>query len=223
MKETLKRFKEKITTAYIAKIAVLTAISFVLYFFCKFNLPFMFPGFLEMQFSELPAILAGFSMGPFAGALVIILKCLIKFPFSSTAFVGEIMDIILGLFYIVPASIIYYRKKTRKNAVIGLVVGRVMATVFAMLFNSIIAVPFYVDWFFGGNFSAIVGICSSLYPKITEESFYAYYIFVAVLPFNLLRIGIVSLLTFFVYKRLSKLLHWEIHKKKDTNKNEEVD
>ena len=133
MKETLKRFKEKITTAYIAKIAVLTAISLVLYFFCKFDLPFMFPGFLEMQFSELPAILAGFSMGPFAGALVIILKCLIKFPFSSTAFVGEIMDIILGLFYVVPASIIYYRKKTRKNAVIGLVVGSVMATVFAML------------------------------------------------------------------------------------------
>lgn len=223
MKGGLKRFKEKITTAYIAKISVLTAISFILYFLCKFNLPFMFPSFLEMQFSELPAILAGFSMGPFAGAMVIILKCLLKFPFSSTAFVGEIMDIILGLFYVLTASIIYCRKKTRKNAVVGLIAGTILATIFAMVFNRIIAIPFYVDLYFEGNFSKIVNICAALYPQITEKTFYNYYIFVAVLPFNLLRLGIVSLLTFFVYKRLSKLLHLELPKKKDRKENEEVD
>ena len=70
--------RKKVTTAYIAKVAILSALSFVLYMYCKFRLPFMFPSFLEMQFSELPAVLAGFSLGPVAGSLVIIIKCLIK-------------------------------------------------------------------------------------------------------------------------------------------------
>ena len=220
MKLEFKNFKTKITAAYVAKIAILSALSFVLYMFAKFNLPFMFPSFLEMQFSELPAILAGFSMGPVAGAIVIIIKCLIKFPFTSTVFVGETMDIILGLFYVVTASVIYSKNKTRKNAVLGLVVGTIIATIFAMIFNRVVAIPFYVKLYFGGNFSAIVGMCSSLYPSITEDTFYLFYIFVAVLPFNLLRLGLVSLVTFFVYKRLSKVLHWEFKNKKKESQTE---
>ena len=105
-KDTLKKFGKKITPAYLTKVAILTAISFILYMFLKFSLPFLFPSFLDMQFSELPAILAGFSLGPFAGVLVIILKCLLKFPFTSTAFVGEITDMVLGILYVLPASIL---------------------------------------------------------------------------------------------------------------------
>ena len=220
MKIEFKEFKNKITASYVAKVAILSALSFVLYMFGKFNLPFMFPSFLEMQFSELPAILAGFSMGPIAGAIVIIVKCLIKFPFTSTVFVGETMDIILGLFYVLTASIIYNRNKTRKNAVIGLIVGTVIATVFAMIFNRVVAIPFYVKLYFGGNFSSIVGMCSSLYPSVTEDTFYLFYIFVAVLPFNLLRLGLVSIVTFFVYNRLSKILHWEFKNKKNESQTE---
>lgn len=213
-KEIAKKIRSKITTAYIAKIAVLSAISFVLYMYAKFNLPFMFPAFLDIQFSELPALLAGFSMGPFAGALVIIIKCLIKLPFSSTAMVGELMDIILGLTYVLPASIIYNKKKTRKSAVVGLAVGTLSATVLSMLFNRVIAIPFYVTLYFNNNFDNIVNMLSALYPGLTRGNFYNYYIFLGVLPFNLLRLGLVSIITFLVYKRLSKLLHWEIPAKK---------
>ena len=213
--------KKKVTTAYIAKLAMLSAIAFLLYMYVKFKLPFMFPSFLEMQFSELPAMLAGFSMGPVAGALVIIIKCLLKFPFSGTAFVGEIMDLILGILYVVPASIAYQIKKNKKWALIGLAIGTVSATVMGMLLNRFLAVPFYVSAFFGNNFDALVGMCSPLYPGLTKENFYNFYIFVAVLPFNLLRLGIVSLITFMVYKRLSKILHWEIKKKSKKAINEE--
>ena len=55
---------------------------------------------------------------------------------------------------------------------------------------------------------------SALYPGLTRGNFYNYYIFLGVLPFNLLRLGLVSIITFLVYKRLSKLLHWEIPAKK---------
>ena len=209
-KDTLKKISKRITPAYLTKLAVLTAISFLLYFFAKFSLPFMFPSFLDMQFSELPAILAGFSLGPVAGVLVIILKCLLKFPFTSTAFVGEITDMVLGVLYVLPASILYHFNKSKKNALVGLIVGTVCSTVGALILNRFVSVPFYVEFFFGGNFDVIVGICAPLYPSMTKDTFYLYYLTAAVLPFNLLRLGLVSLITFLVYKSLSKALHWEI-------------
>lgn len=213
-KEFFIRVRKKVTAAYLTKVAVLSAVSFVLYMFAKFNLPFMFPSFLDVQFSELPAILAGFSLGPVAGALVIVIKCLIKFPFSGTAFVGEITDMILGILYVVPASIVYQMKKTRKNAVIGLAAGTAVATFAAILLNRFVSVPFYVEFFFKGNFDVIVNMCAVLYKDMTRDTFYWYYLFAAVLPFNILRLGLVSLVTFLVYKRLSKILHWEIKPRK---------
>ena len=138
------KVRKKLTAAYVAKVAILSALSFVLYMFAKFSLPFMFPSFLDMQFSELPALLAGFSLGPVAGGLVIVIKCLIKFPFSGTAFVGEITDMVLGILYVVPAAIIYNRNKSKKSAVIGMIVGTVIATVAAIGVNRFVSIPFYV-------------------------------------------------------------------------------
>ena len=214
-KDSLKRFGKIITPAYLTKVAVLTAISFILYMFLKFSLPFIFPSFLDMQFSELPAILAGFSLGPVAGVVVIVLKCLLKFPFTGTAFVGEITDIVLGILYVLPASIFYCQKKSKRNAVIGLLLGTICSTAGAILLNRFVSVPFYVEFFFGGNFDVIVGMCAPLYPSMTRDTFYLYYLTAAVLPFNLLRLGLVSVITFLVYKSLSKALHWEIKSKRN--------
>jgi len=216
-KETLQKIGRKITPAYITKVALLTGISYILYMFVKVKLPFMFPSFLEMQISELPAILAGFSLDPVAGALVIVFKCLLKFPSTSTAFVGEITDMILGVLFVLPASILYHVKKSKKNALLGLIGSTVLTTIAAMLLNRFVSVPFYVEYFFGGNFGAIVGMCSVLYPDLTENNFYLVYLFVGVLPFNILRLSLVSALTFLVYKRLSKALHWEFTKNTTPN------
>ncbi|MBO4479438.1 MAG: ECF transporter S component [Clostridia bacterium] len=214
-KDTLKNFGKKITPAYITKLAVLTGISFILYMFAKFSLPFMFPSFLDMQFSELPAIFAGFSLGPVAGVLVIVLKCLLKFPFTATAFVGELTDMVLGILYVLPASIIYYRKKTRKTAVIALITGTVASTLGAILLNRFVSIPFYVQFYFGGNFDTLINVfCKPLYHSITRENFYLIYLSAAVLPFNILRLSLVSVVTFLVYKSLSKALHWEIKPRK---------
>jgi len=213
-KETLKKLGKKITPAYITKVALLTGISYVLYMFVKFKLPFMFPSFLEMQFSELPAILAGFSLGPVAGTLVIVLKCLLKFPSTSTIFVGELTDMVLGVLYVLPASIIYHLKKNKKSAVGGLIVATILSSAGAMLLNRFVSVPFYVELYFKGDFGAIVGMLSALYPNLTEQNFYVIYLFAGVLPFNVLRLSLVSALTFLVYKRLSKALHWEFTSRK---------
>ncbi len=198
----------KMSAAFVAKLALLTALAFALYM-AKFNLPFMFPGFLEMQFSELPALLAGFSMGPVAGVLVVVLKCVIKLPLTSTAFVGELTDMLLGVVFVLPAAIIYRLKKDKKHALIGLVSGTLLATAAAVLVNRYISVPFYTEYYVDGNFDAIVGMCSVIYPNATQDTFYAFYLGLGVVPFNLLRYIIMSLLTFLLYKRLSKILHWE--------------
>lgn len=203
-----KQITLKMSAAVVAKIAVLTAIAFVLYLL-KFNLPFMFPSFLEMQFSELPAMLAGFSMGPVAGVLVVVFKCLLKLPLTSTAYVGELTDIIIGIAYVLPASLIYRLKKDKKHALIGIAAGTGIVVVAAVLINRFISIPFYTEMMFGGNFGTIVGICSAIYPDATEETFYAYYLGLGIVPFNLLRTLIMSLLTFLLYKKLSRILHWE--------------
>ncbi len=93
---------------------------------------------------------------------------------------------------------------------LALCFGGGIASVIAVLVNYLIAVPFYVQAFFGGNFDALVGVCSLVYPEINASNFYAYYLCAGVLPFNLLRLSLVGIVTFFVYKRLSKILHWEI-------------
>ena len=203
-----KKITLKMSAAYVAKLALLTALSFALYM-AKFNLPFMFPSFLEMQFSELPALLAGFSMGPVAGALVIVLKCLFKLPLTSTAFVGELTDMLLGLVFVLPAAIFYAVKKDRKHAFWGLVTGTVLATAAAVIVNRYISIPFYTELYFNGDFDSLVGMCAVIYPNATADTFYAFYLGLGIVPFNLLRYIIIALLAFLLYKRLSRILHWE--------------
>ena len=194
---------------YIVKIAMYTALSFILYAFCKFKLPFAFPGFLDIQISELPALIAGFSMGPFSGCLVIVLKCLLKFPLSTTQFVGEATDILLGICFVLPSSLIYNCRKNKKTAAIGLVAGSIIVTLAAIIVNRFISIPFYVTVMFGGSYEPFINMLKPLYKTVTIENLYSWYLGVGVLPFNILRGIIVSAVTFLLYPRLKRPLKLE--------------
>ena len=148
-------------------------------------------------------------MGPISACVVIVLKCLLKFPLSSTVYVGEATDILLGIAFVLPASLIYYFHKDKKHALIGLAVGTVCLTALSILVNRFISIPYYVQLYFNGDFSLIVNLLAPLYKNITIDTFYTYYLLLGVLPFNLFRCIIVSGLTFVLYKRLSKILHWD--------------
>jgi riboflavin transporter FmnP len=191
----------------IARVALLTALSFILYMFAKFPLPFLFPSFLDIQISELPALLGGFAMGPWAGIVIIVLKCLLKMPFTKTAFVGELADMLIGISFVLPATLIYSFKKSKKSALIGLAVGVILSTFMAVLLNRVILVPLYVEMFFKSNWQTLINMVKVLYPNITQQSFYSYYLWLGVLPFNLLRGGISGAFTFAVYKPVRRLLH----------------
>jgi riboflavin transporter FmnP len=200
------------TSRNIAVMAMLSALSFVLYAFVKFPLPFLFPGFLDMQFSDLPALLGGFALGPYAGGIIIVIKCLIKMPFSSTACVGELADIIIGLANVIPASIYYAKNKSKKGAIISLVIGMICAVIFALLANAFILIPFYTKAY---GMEAIIGMVKALYPGVNAQNFMSFYLPLAVLPFNALRCVLCAVLSYFTYKPLSKALHWESNRNKD--------
>ena len=216
-KPAKKKSTDLFTTGNMAVMAVLTAISYILYMFVKFPLPF-FPPWLDVQISDLPALLGGFAINPLASVIIVVVKCLLKMPFTSTACVGECADIFVGIAFVLPATLIYHANKGRKNAIIGMVVGTVSALAVSALSNWLVLIPFYANQFGNGDaevgMGIIVNAVSSLYDGVTVENFYAYYIPIGVLPFNLLRCVICSIVSYFTYKPLSKILHWEVGSKK---------
>lgn len=209
------------TAGNMAVMGILSAIAYVLYLLPKlipvFNLP-IFPSWLDLQISDLPALLGGFAIGPWASVIIIVIKCVLKMPLTSTACVGELADILVGIAFVLPASLLYKFVKKRKGALLGMLVGTVSATVVSILANWLILIPFFAMTFGNGDSAAgmnnIVGAVSVLYDGVTVDNFYAYYIPFAVIPFNLLRCIICSVITFLIYKPLSKALHWEIKGRK---------
>lgn len=200
MKNTKKSFTRTIT-----QIAVFTAVSYVIYMFIKFPLPFIFPSWLEIHISDMPAILAGFMMGPLEGIAVLALRTLLKLPFSSTALIGELADLIMGIAFVLPSSLIYKFNRTKKGAVISLIVGCISTTAVAMLVNYLVLLPFYVEVFFAGEVQTLANALSVLFKNVNAQNAYVYYIFLSAMPFNLLRAILSSVVTFLLYKRLVKL------------------
>jgi|GEM_PF-63196 len=197
------------TTKNITRMAVLTAIAIMLYLipFLSPSIPILFPDFLSLNFSDIPVLLTGFMMGPIAGVIVLVAKIILKLPFTSTAGVGELGDLMFGLAFMLPAAIIYMFMKNRKGAIIGLVLGIVSCLAVAILANRFILIPFYMQLgFFGGDLNNLVNALSALpwHTNITYETFWRYYLLFVVVPFNLLRLLIAAAVTFILYKHLSR-------------------
>lgn len=218
MAETPKHEKPKFFSAgNLAVMGILSAIAYILYliphFIPIFKLPF-FPSFLDLQISDLPALLGSFAIGPWAGVLIIVVKCLLKMPFTSTACVGELADILVGTAFVLPAGLLYKHCKNRKGAILGMLLGTVWAAGISLLANWLVLIPFYVNAYGMDN---VLKMLTALYPEITADTLYSYYLPLAVLPFNVLRCVICGAITYFVYKPLSKALHWEIKRKPRQN------
>lgn len=187
--------------SWLVRTAIMTAISVILYNFVKFPIPFIFPGFLDVQISNLPAIISGFMMGPLSGCLVVIARCIIKLPLTSTAFVGELADLIIGLSVVLVSSLIYKKNHSKKGAIIALVAGSVAWVIVAVVLNWLILAPFYIEFFFQGNVQGLIAACSMI-PGINESNYMILYLFAAILPFNLLLASLNGLITFVIYKRI---------------------
>ena len=161
--------------------------------------------FYKLDLSDLIALLGGFAMGPLAGGVIQLLKNLLNLLLNgtSTAFVGETANFVTGCLLVVPAALVYRRWRSRRGAVIGMAVGTLSLTLGGALINAYIMLPFF-SRFYGMPMSSIIGMGTAINPAITDLTSL---VLLAVVPFNLLKGILCSVLTLLLYKRLSRLLH----------------
>ena len=192
--------KKVFTTKNLVLMAMFSALAAVLMLW-EFPIPFIAPNFYEIDLSEIPILVGSFIMGPVSGvimeAIKIILKLLIKG--TSTAYVGDFANFCIGVCLVVPASIIYQKRKTKKNAFIGMLVGTLFMAVAGVVLNYFVMIPFYVKAF-GMPLEAIIGAGAKIQPLVTNKLSFT---IVCVAPFNIVKGIIVSLVTALIYKHIS--------------------
>ena len=191
-----------LSTGKVAMIGIFSAVSAVL-MTIEVPVPFA-PPFYKIDLSELPILIITFAYGPVAGVMTELVKILLKLVIksTSTAFVGELANFMVGCALILPAGVVYLRKKTRSMAVVACAVGIVCMTVFGSLLNAVYLLPKFAA-LYGIPLETIIGMGTAINPGITSVETMALF---AVAPLNLLKGGIVSLLTVLLYKRLSPIL-----------------
>ena len=183
-------------------IGMLAAIAVILMLF-EFPIPFLAPGFYKLDLSELPVLIGTIAMGPVAGIAIEFVKILLNLLINgtTTAYVGELGNFIVGCAFLIPAGIIYWRKKTFKRAVIALVVGGLTMVAAGSLMNAYVLLPLYASAF--GGMQNIIAAGTAVNGHITSV---ATFVLLAVAPFNLVKAVLVSVLTLLLYKRISVLL-----------------
>lgn len=194
--------KRKNLATYLAVTGMLTALAIVLQYI-EFSIPIV-PSFLKFDFSDLPELIGAFALGPIWGTAICFLKNLIHIPFGTSGGVGELSNFLLGAVFTLTAGFIYRRKKTRKTAIIGCVIGSLAMAAFSFPLNYFIVYPAYSHMWFGGQTEPIIGMYKLILPfsDTLEKSLLIFNI-----PFTLIKGLLVSLITMFIYKPLSKLIN----------------
>ena len=195
--------KERImTTRKVTMIGMLSAIAGIL-MMIEFPLPFA-PVFYKLDLSDLPALIGAFAFGPVAGVMIEFCKILVYLVFhgTGTAFVGDLANFVIGSSFILPASFIYLFKKSKKDALIACVAGTATMTVVGSWLNAVFLLPKYAQMF-GMPMDALVAMGTAVNPKINGVGTF---VMLAVVPFNLLKGAVVSIITMLIYKKISPLL-----------------
>ncbi len=189
-------------------VGICSAIAMVLHVL-DFPVVFLAPEFYKLDFSELPVLLCGFYLGPTATVacegVKILLKLLVKG--TSTAFVGDFANFVVGCSFVLPATIWYHVHKSRHAAIIGLVLGTVSIAVFGSAFNAVYLLPKFAE-LYGLPLDTIIAMGAQVWPAVENVTTFVLF---CVAPLNLLKGGMVSLLTMLLYKRVARPL-FGIHK-----------
>ena len=197
--------REKIfTTRKMAMIGMFSAIATILHLF-DFALPFA-PPFYKLDFSELPILIGAFAFGPAAGVMMEFLKILLKLLVkgTTTAFVGDLANFVIGCSFILPASVIYAFGKKKWSAITGCVVGTLILTVFGTAFNAVYLLPAF-SALFGMSMESILQAGMAVNPLATGDSI-VNFVVACVAPMNLIKGGFASIVTMLIYKPLSPII-----------------
>ena len=172
-------------TNFIVKVGAFSAIAFVLQMIGSW-MQIKVSGFLEVEFSDLPAIIISLAMGPWAGVCVELIKNLLHCTMTSTGFIGEAANFAVNGVFVFICGIIYKHNKTKKGAMISLSVATVGMSVASIFTNLFIMLPLYLK---GTPFAVKLNLTLT-----------------TIVPFNLVRGAVLSIITIVIYKRISRIL-----------------
>ena len=198
----VNRYPAAKKTAYTAMFAALAGLLMLV------EIPLFFaPAFYKIDLSELPVLICSFALGPVSGVICELLKVVIKLLIkgTSSAFVGDFANFVVGCTFVLPASIIYHTKPGNARAITGLAIGTAVMTVFGSLFNALYLIPKFAQ-LFHMELDAIVSMGTAVNSSITSVWTLVLY---AVVPFNLVKGVVVSVLSFLLYKALYKPLGFD--------------
>ncbi len=195
----------KIKLRRLASCAILSAMAAILmYLEIKPSMVLLpFPDFLAFDFSEIPALIGTFALGPVWGVVIELIKNLLHLPATGTMGVGELSNFLVGSILVLTAGLIYRKVRTRTGAATAMAVATIVCAAASVPVNAFINLPFYAAAF-GLSLEAIIGMSAEVNPFVKDKISLLLAVFVA---FNLIKGTVVSIVTFFVYKPISKLIN----------------
>lgn len=202
MQQSIKSNKV-FTTSTLVKVGILSAIGYIL-MFISIPLPTLFPGFLKIDVSDLPALLGGMGLGPWAGLTIAFIKNLLQVVtgMSTTGGVGEFANFLIGGSFVLTVSVMYRSKRELSSVIKGLLLGIVVMTIAGCLSNYFIILPAYemVGW----STEAVVSMGAAINPAISDKMSFIVWM---IAPFNVLKATLMALLTVPLYKKTEKVLN----------------
>lgn len=184
------------------KVSLLSAIAFLL-MFIEFPLP-IFPAFLKVDISDLPALIGAFALGPVPGVSIEFLKNILHLIFRNDSMgVGELANFLVGAILVFTSGVIYKRSKTKRNAFISVLVGAIAMSIGAAILNYFVFLPLY-ETVLHFPIKAVVAMGTAINPSIKNLNTLIIW---AIIPFNLFKALIVGGITLLMYKRISPILH----------------
>ncbi len=189
---------KKISTHTMTVVAMLSAIAFILQFF-EFGVPFM-PSFIKLDLSDLPSLIGAFAVGPLGGVLIALIKNLFHLALTSSAGVGELSNFILNAIFVLPAGIIYKKKKTKQRAIWGAILGAVLMAGLSVVTNYFVVYPVYYNFM---PKEAILAAYQVIFPGVNSI---LECLVVFNLPFTFMKAMISVVITLLIYKPISPIL-----------------
>ena len=187
-------------TRYLTLVAIFSAISFGL-MYLDFAIPMLIPSFVKMDFSELPALIASFALGPSAGVLVCLIKNLFHLIVTTTSGVGELANFLIGAALVFPAGMIYKYHHNKKFAIIACFAGAIIMGLASYPINLWITYPFYYNFM---PKEVILNMYKAILPWVNSIELS---LLVFNLPFTAFKGLAVAIITVLVYKPLSPIIH----------------
>lgn len=186
------------------KISLLSVMAFLL-MYIELPIP-IFPDFLKLDISDLPALLGAFALGPIAGVVIELFKNILHGMLATkTAFVGELANFLVGSCLVLVSGYIYKARKSKGGAIAGLLIGVICMSIFAGILNYFVVLPLY-EKVLGFPVATVIEMGAKINHNIVDLNSFIIW---SIIPFNLFKGIVLSAMTLALYKSVSPILHKE--------------